>query len=77
MLILTCFDDAYYREPDLIIIPEGQEHEPTGKPAFVDLITGAPFNVLPGDKSGVCNQIMQSEIRKQFHACFVKFLIIF
>jgi len=45
LLILTDFDDAYYREPDLIIIPEGQENEPTGKSAFVDLITGTPFKV--------------------------------
>lgn len=45
LLILTGFEDAYYEEPGLIVIPEGQEHEHAGKSAFLDLITGAPFKV--------------------------------
>ena len=45
LLILTGFEDAYYSEPGLVVIPEGQEHEHAGKSAFLDLITGAPFKV--------------------------------
>ena len=37
--------DAYYGEPDLIVIPEGQQDAPTGKSTFVELITCARFKV--------------------------------
>ena len=52
LLILTGFKDAYYGEPDLIVIPEGQENAHTGKSAFIDLIT-VPVHLLklPGDKN--------------------------
>lgn len=45
MLILTGFEDAFYGEPDLLVIPEEQEDEHIGKSAFVDLITSTPFEV--------------------------------
>lgn len=67
MLILTGFEDAYYEEPGLIVIPEGQEHEHAGKSAFLDLITGAPFKVTWWQKLVcVCDQIMQVKLENNF-----------
>ena len=62
MLILTGFEDAYYGEPDLMDIPEGQEDAHIGKSAFVDLITGDKLVLVT--KIGVCNQIMLVKLDK-------------